>query len=96
MNQRPIPAGPAEVTPEWLTTVFRQNSILTAGSVVGAKAEIFGQDRGFTGVIARMWLQYAGWNATDEAAPASVVVKFPTATGGTPSAYRTADRKSVV
>jgi aminoglycoside/choline kinase family phosphotransferase len=72
--------------------MFRENSILTDGAVVGVQIDIIGQDRGFTGVIVRVRLQYSGHQ---ENAPSSVVVKIPTAIRDTPSAYRTSQEKEV-
>lgn len=92
MNQHFLPGGPEEMTPEWFTAVFRENTILTDGAVVGVQTEIIGQDRGFTGVIARVRLQYADGKET---APTSVVVKIPTAPRDTPSAYRASQAKDV-
>jgi hypothetical protein len=85
MSQRFLPAGPEEITPEWLTTVFRENAIITSGAVKSVQAEIIGQDRGFTGVIVRVRLQFAG---SEDIVPSSVIVKIPTANRNTPSAYR--------
>lgn len=93
MSQLAIPNGPEEITPEWFTVVLRENTITTSETVVGIQAEIIGQDWGFTGVIARVHLQYA--DHAKAGYPASVVVKFPTATHGTPSAYRAAHSQDV-
>ncbi len=92
MNQTSLPGRLEELTPEWFTTTFRENAILTSGAVVGIQTDIIGQDRGFTGVIARARLQYAGYKET---APSSVVVKLPTSNHATPSAYRAAKAKDV-
>jgi len=56
--------------------------------------QVIGQDRGFTGVIVRVLLQYAG--RKEEAEPSSVVVKLPTAIRDAPSAYRAAQQQDVV
>jgi thiamine kinase-like enzyme len=92
MSQPFLPSGPEEMNPEWFTTIFRENTILTDGAVVGLQTDIIGQDRGFTGVIVRVRLQYAG---SQEHAPSSVVVKIPTALRSTPSAYRASQEKDV-
>ncbi|MFL5699646.1 MAG: oxidoreductase family protein [Ktedonobacteraceae bacterium] len=92
MSQQPLPSGPEELTPEWLTAVFRENTILTSGVVIGVQTEVIGQDRGFTGVITRVQLQYS---SNEEVAPSSVVVKLPTAHRDPPSAYRTSQEKDV-
>jgi thiamine kinase-like enzyme len=93
MNQPFLPRGPEELTPLWFTTVFRENVILTAGEVVRVQTEIIGQDQGFTGVIARVRLQYT---QPSETAPSSVVVKIPTASRKTISAYRASQVKDAV
>lgn len=86
MHQTFLPRGPEEMTPEWFTTVFRENAILPAGEVVHVQTKIIGQDQGFTGVIARVQLQYS---SDEQSAPSSVIAKLPTALRSTPSAYRT-------
>lgn len=93
MNQPSLPAGLQEITSEWFTTIFRENAILSSGAVVGIQTDIIGQERGFTGVIARVRLQYTGY---EETAPSSVVVKLPTANRATLSAYRAAKAKDEV
>lgn len=90
MGRLSFPAEPEELTPEWFTTIFHENTCLISGAVVGVQRERIGQDRGFTGVIARVRLQYAD---REEAAPSSLVVKIPTANRNTPSAYRASQEK---
>lgn len=90
ISQLFIPDSLDEITPEWCTAVFRESTLLTSGAVVGVQTEVIGQDRGFTGVIARARLQYADH---EEATPASIIVKLPTANRGTSSAYRAAQAK---
>lgn len=92
MSQQFLPGGPEEMTSEWFTTIFRENTILTSGEVVDVQTGIIGQDHGFTRVIARVRLQYADGKET---APSSVVVKLPTALRSTPSAYRASQAKEV-
>jgi len=89
MSDRPLPAGPADLTPAWLTAALRASGAIECVAVTTADVDVIGQDRGFTGVIARVWLQYDG---TESGAPASVVVKLPTAARDTPSAYRAAQQ----
>ena len=90
MSQHFLPCGPEELTPFWFTTVFRENALLTSEEVVNVHTEIIGQDRGFTGVIARVRLQYT---TSTQIAPSSVIVKIPTASRKTISAYRAAQAK---
>jgi len=92
MSQRSLPAGPEEITPEWCTAVLRENTIISSGAVVDVQTDIIGQDWGFTGVIARVQLQYA---SHEENAPSSVVIKFPTSTRDTPSGYRAVQQQDV-
>ncbi|HZO73173.1 MAG TPA: phosphotransferase [Ktedonobacteraceae bacterium] len=92
MRQLPLPGKLEEITPEWLTAIFRENALLTSQAVVAIQTDIIGQDRGFTGVIACVQLQYSDH---EEFAPPSVVVKIPTATCGTSSAYRLAHQQDV-
>lgn len=93
MSQRSLPGGPEELTPEWFTTIFHENAVLTTASVVrNVETEIIGQDRGFTGMIARVRLYY---EARPESPPSFVVVKIPTANRDTPSAYRASQEKDM-
>lgn len=89
MSLPSMPVGPEELTPEWLTDIFRENKIITS-EVVDANIDIIGQDWGFTGVMTRVQLQYA---SREETAPSSVVVKFPIATRNTSSTYRTVQQQ---
>jgi thiamine kinase-like enzyme len=90
MSQRSLPDRPEEMTPEWFTAVFRENAIITSGEVVSVQIDGIGQNQGFTGMIVRVRLQYAN---REETTPSSVVVKIPTATCHTPSAYRVSQEK---
>ncbi|HEY1351289.1 MAG TPA: phosphotransferase [Ktedonobacteraceae bacterium] len=90
MSYLDIPAGPEESTPAWFTMIFRETMLLVDSAVVQVQTEIIGQDTGFTGVVARVHLHYADHQAM---APSSVVVKLPTASRETPSAYRSAQEK---
>ncbi|HVA88925.1 MAG TPA: aminoglycoside phosphotransferase family protein [Chloroflexota bacterium] len=93
MNDGPIPAGPTEITPAWLTAALRAGDAIRRVAVTSAAVEVIGQDRGFTGVVARVRLRYDGVEAR---APASVVVKLPIAARDTPSAYRAARQANPV
>ena len=89
----PLPASPDEVGPAWLTTVLREAGVLRGGAATGLRWEPIGEERGFTGVVARLCLRYAGLGPS-EAPPPSLVAKFPTAERATPSAYRAAHQCS--
>jgi hypothetical protein len=93
MSQSFLPGRPEEITPRWLTIVLREKTILTSGEVVEVQTSVIGQERGFTGVIARVQLRYA---AHEETAPSSVTVKIPTANRDTPSAYRASQEKDMM
>lgn len=90
MRQRFLPGRPEEITPGWLTTMLREQAMLTSREVVEVHTSVIGQERGFTGVIARVQLRYA---AHEDMAPSSVIVKIPTANRDTPSAYRVSQEK---
>jgi aminoglycoside/choline kinase family phosphotransferase len=83
----PVPAGPHEITRSWLLEVLRDSALLPpAETIASLQTTVIGQDRGFTGVIARVQFTYAH---DVEAALSSVVVKLPLATREVPSSYRT-------
>jgi aminoglycoside/choline kinase family phosphotransferase len=84
----PVPEGPDDVTPAWLTAVLREAGHLPRGAVTAVSVETIGADRGFTGVVARLRPRYEG--VADPPPPASLVAKLPTAQRDTPSAYRRA------
>ena len=88
----PLPAYPDEVDSAWLTAVLRESGALRRGAVEGLNWEPIGEERGFTGVVARLRLRYAGLEP-GEAPPPSLVAKFPTAERATPSAYRAAHQR---
>ena len=81
-----VPALPGDVTPEWLTLALRDAGVISTSQVTGCRTTIIGQEWGFTGIVARVDLQYDG---PEPDAPASVVAKFPNAAGETLSAFRT-------
>lgn len=83
----PVPGGPDEITPAWLTDVLRESGQLPRGRVSALVAETIGADRGFTGVIARLRPDYRGLGP-GEAPPAWLVAKLPTAKREVASAYR--------
>ena len=60
MGALPLPATPDEMTPAWLTAALREGGVLTWAEVSQAAWEIIGEERGFTGVLARLRLEYAG------------------------------------
>jgi aminoglycoside phosphotransferase (APT) family kinase protein len=88
----PLPVGPEELTPAWLTGVLRGGGVVRQATVVSASWERIGEDRGFTGVLARVHLRYEGAGAGEDAPP-SLVAKFPLASREAPSAYRDAQER---
>ncbi len=91
----PVPAAPNEITPAWLTTVLRGAGVLRRGSVTMLRWETIGEDRGFTGVVARLHPHYAG-TAPAAPVPPSLIAKLPTAERHQPSAYRTTQQRDPV
>jgi aminoglycoside phosphotransferase (APT) family kinase protein len=89
-----LPAHPNELTAEWLTDALRASSVLTAGAVRDLQWHPIGADRGFTGVIVRAWLGYAGCGS-DEHPPATLVAKFPLADRDEASTYSALRRDAV-
>jgi len=85
----PTPVSPDEIDPAWLTRALRTAGALGRGRVAAVDWVPIGEERGFTGVVARLHPNYAG-RGPDEAPPPSFVAKFPTAERGAPSAYRAA------
>jgi hypothetical protein len=81
----PIPEGPDDITPVWLTAALRTTGVLRGGRVAEAEWERVGQEYGFTGLIGRLSLRCEG--APGET-PRSLIVKLPMATTEEMSGYR--------
>src|SRR5262249_44589237 len=65
----PVPSGPQELNPPWLTSVLRASGVLPShGRVTAVRSQLVGQDRGLTGVLARLRLQYAWGTSTGSGA----------------------------
>jgi len=71
-----LPAGPRELTAEWLTSALRETGTISASAVTGLDYEIIGEGVGNLGQLARFGLQY---DKPEDGAPASLVGKFPAA-----------------
>jgi aminoglycoside/choline kinase family phosphotransferase len=69
-----IPAGPQDLTPEWLTDALRSGGVISGSKVTAIDKEIMGEGAGFMGQLARVKLQY-DTDAPD--APHSLIAKFP-------------------
>ena len=71
-----LPAGPRELTADWLTGALRETGTISASAVTGLDYEIIGEGVGVLGQLARFRLQY---DKPEDGAPASLVGKFPAA-----------------
>ena len=71
-----LPAGPREVTPDWLTAALRENGVISDSAVTGFDVEIIGEGVGVLGQLGRFTLKYDSQEAD---APGSLVGKFPAA-----------------
>jgi aminoglycoside/choline kinase family phosphotransferase len=80
-----VPGALDEVTADWLTDALRRAGELPRGAVEAMTVEMIGDDRGFTGVIARIRPTYRD---ADQPPPESMVVKLPTADRVAGSSYR--------
>lgn len=90
----PIPTNLGEITPAWLTNTLHQTASGRQARVSAVEWEIIGEERGFTGVVARLALRYAE-EVTGEAGPASLIAKFPMAARGAQSAYRATQERDL-
>lgn len=86
----PVPEGPDDLTPAWLTAALSEAGQLPRGAAAAVSVEPIGADRGFTGVVARLRIRYDGVGPGDPSPPASLVAKLPTAARDAPSGYRRA------
>ena len=84
-----IPITPGEITPRWLTAVLRSAGAIDRALVVRVEREMVGEDRGFTGAIARLRLSY---DRPEPGAPASLIAKMPLAERTVASSLREAQR----
>lgn len=76
MATLPIPRGPDEITPEWLTSALRSGGSLSDSvTVTDFDSIVLGTGKGFTGRVLRLGVRYDG----DTRAPESVIAKFPPA-----------------
>ncbi len=74
MAKLKIPAGPDEITPEWLTRALRQTGTITKATVRSFDTEIIGVGAGFMGQLAQVALRYED---SEAGAPRSLIAKFP-------------------
>ena len=85
MARLPIPAGPDDLTPEWVTEALRETDVLRGGLVAEVEWERVGTEYGFTGLVGRAHLRYE--NAPSES-PRWVIAKLPMAETAEISGYR--------
>jgi hypothetical protein len=74
-----IPVDPEALTATWLPEALRQTGVIKNGSVISLDAKALGGDKGFTGRLVRLSLDY---NMTEEGGPRSLVAKFSAANPG--------------
>ena len=77
MAKTKLPAGPTELTADWLTGALRETGVISDASVTGLDYEIIGEGVGVLGQLARFNLTY---DKPEDGAPNSLVGKFPAAT----------------
>lgn len=58
MTELTIPAGPDEITPQWLTQVLRSTRTVTHTNIMDCQSERLGEGQGFVGQIYRFTLEY--------------------------------------
>lgn len=76
MTMLKIPAGPQELTAEWLTYALRQTGTITDAAVVSFDNKLIAEGVGLMGQLARLSLRY---NVPEPGAPRSLIAKFPAA-----------------
>jgi aminoglycoside/choline kinase family phosphotransferase len=71
-----IPAGPQDLTTEWLTDALKRGGALAESNVLSFASTTIGEGAGLLGQLARLELKY---DAPAPGAPRSLVAKFPAA-----------------
>jgi thiamine kinase-like enzyme len=74
--QSEVPFSLNDIDASWLTMALREGGVLGDGEVTGFTHKIIGEETGFLGEVAILYLQYSG-DASD--APSTLVLKIPTA-----------------
>ncbi|MHB8514994.1 MAG: phosphotransferase [Dehalococcoidia bacterium] len=74
-----IPAGPEQLSADWLTDALRQNGIIDRALVTAFDTKVIGEGSGFIGQLARVGLRF---DRDEPGAPRSLIAKFPAATEG--------------
>ena len=76
MAELTIPAGPDEVTSEWLTQALHTAGTISRARIASFESERIGLGQGFVGQLARFSLKY---EADEQSVPRSIVGKFSSA-----------------
>jgi len=79
MTELPVPAGPADVTVEWMNDALGSSVSLNGAQVVSVEWEQIAVGEGFAGQLARIEIDYAGSSGTSADAPSSLIGKFASA-----------------
>lgn len=85
MARLPIPAGPEDLTPEWLSAALSETDVLQSGRVAEVEWERVGAEYGFTGLVGRAHLRYEDGSGNS---PRSLIAKLPMAETAEMSGYR--------
>lgn len=75
MFRRFIPKSVEDITPEWLSRVLTENGVIKNSTVRGVRSEPLGEEQGYMGILARLFIEY---DQPEETAPATMIVKIPT------------------
>ncbi|MCH7714147.1 MAG: DUF1679 domain-containing protein [Chloroflexi bacterium] len=73
MTELSMPAGPDEVTPEWLTQALRSTGTISRAKIVASQSERLGVGQGFVGQVYRFTLEYG---TPEDSSPRSLVAKL--------------------
>ncbi len=76
MKTMDIPAGPDQLSAEWLTDALRRNGAIAEASVAAFDPQVIAAGTGFIGQLARVSLAY---DRDEPGAPRSLIAKFPAA-----------------
>ena len=76
MEKLKIPAGPDEITTQWLTHALRQTGAITDVTVESFDTKTIAEGVGLMGQLAQVTLYYDG---SEAGAPRSLIAKFPAA-----------------
>lgn len=76
MTTLTIPAGPDALTPDWLTSALRSGGQISRAAVTSAACTPIGQG---VGILCRLFRLDLVYDQQEDGAPASVVVKMPSA-----------------